>query len=430
MKNVEVGLRQEQQLKQVMTTELRQAIELLQYTTEELEHFLQEVTLENPFVDRKKTNSDQQSFFSVDQNDAIDYYIDDVPLQEELLKQAVYSSVSGIEQKILQYLIFSLDDNGYLKESIDDVADYFSVDSSQVEKTLSVLQSFDPPGIGARNLQECLLLQLSRLNKAVPLAESIVQSHLALGAEKRWEEISKLEGVEIQDVKEAFQLIQTLNPKPGLLPKQSKASYIIPDLYLEQRNNEFYIHMNPASFPELSINKDYEQMLQINKDKETGEFLSKKYQQVKWIKKGLEQRKQTTYSITKALLKHQRSFFEKGGPLNPLTLKDISKETNYHISTVSRTTRGKFIQTPNGTFELKYFFSSTIQRTDGTTTSAKAVKTLLEDYIHSEDSANPYSDQQIVDYFLTKDIQVSRRTIAKYRSELKILSSTKRKRRM
>jgi RNA polymerase sigma-54 factor len=433
---MELGLFQEQRLKLVMTNELRQAINILHYSSLELADFLQEQALDNPLIDvqemswshqydRKKSTApkSESSFEFADRREPT--------LQEHLLKQIYDLQFDKISKEILKYMVLMIDNNGYFPEDISVIASEFSVGEEEVEQLLkNGLQQLEPFGVGARNLKECLLIQLSHLPVTYELAEEIICNHLTPFAEKKWKELSQKLNISLQQLQAVFDFIQTLDPKPGSRFPSEKVEFIVPDLMVERDGSDFRITINDSSMPSISINHYYQRLLQTEQRAEINQYISEKYQRFLWLQKSIEQRRLTLIKVMTSILQKQRSFFERGERfMKPLTLKEIAEDVDIHESTVSRATNGKYVQTPFGLYELKQFFTSSIQTDSDDAVSSSVVKQTLKEVIENEDKRKPLSDQKIASIMKNDHhLQVSRRTIAKYREQLNIPSSTLRKR--
>jgi len=439
---LQAGLWQQQTLKLTMTQELTQAITLLQYNAQELSAFLESKALENPLLQveaenvqvmdprydkakpkKTKVEKDKQNW--IEQIGKVE-----LNLGEFLKSQLNPKNIQPDEEKILDYLIKSIDENGYLRINLDEVAARFGFAEEKVHRTLELLQGLEPAGIGARNLQECLLLQLKREIKRNLLAEQIIEQHFEAFAEKKWKEISKLLGVKLTDIQEVFDFIQKLNPRPASSFQHDHPAYIVPDVVIKWDGESFSVSIFDEVLPKISFNSGYYKKFSASKDKQVSKFLQENYQDYHWLVRSIEQRKETMTNVSLKIVEKQQEFFKKGPSfLKPMTMKEVADELGIHESTVSRAVREKYAQTPFGLFELRSFFSSTIKTTSDENTSSKQVKAIIEKLIKEENKQRPLSDQEIVT--LLKDEEgmvVSRRTIAKYRDQLGIPSSSKRKR--
>ncbi|WP_186669738.1 RNA polymerase factor sigma-54 [Sporosarcina sp. BP05] len=423
--------RQEQSL--LMTLELRQAIELLQYSTYELEQFIRQQELENPLIELKEKNTYEErlnqrssSFGSSEMPDDL-FPCTDRNMRDTLFEDAKFLYPDEHTQKLLNYLIYNLDDNGYLRVLDRDSAFYLEFDEDAINKGILLLQQVGPVGIGARNLKECLLLQITFIYPDNRLAAHLIEHHLNLLADHKWNEIALQMNIEMKVVKNLYDFIQTLNPRPCLFISNSSTEYLTPDIIVESKDDKLVFHLNDGYLPTIQITANYSQQLQSKSD--VSKYIQTQYKNVQWLLSSIEQRRNTIIKIVQVLLEKQQSFFIDGFPsLKPLTLKEVADEIEMHESTVSRATSNKIIQTAFGSFELRLLFTSKLESADGTSISQTAVKTLLENFVAQENKFKPYSDQKIAEYFNSeKGITISRRTISKYREELNIPSSSKRK---
>ena len=333
-------------------------------------------------------------------------------------------------KRILLFLLNSLDENGYLQVSPEEAASMLKIPIDEVEKGLKVIQSLEPVGIGARNLQECILLQIDRGNELNDLAAVIISEYFTSFAEKKWKQIAKELKLELTQIQEVYDYIQTLNPRPGSDYQSDQTSYIVPDVIIKWEGSELTVSIFDEYLPKIHFNESYLRRFQSNSDEKVKLFLQEKQQDFHWILKSIEQRKETIMKVALKIVEKQPDYFVSGPDyLKPMTMKEVSEELEIHESTVSRTVREKYAQTPFGTVELKSFFSSTIKTTSTEETSSTGVKKEIQQLVDSETKTKPFSDQEIVGLLKEKNgIIVSRRTVAKYRDQLGIPSSTKRKR--
>ncbi len=429
---MELVLQQKQQLNLLMTTELRQAIELLQYSTYELEQYIRQQELENPLIELQEKVTDN-TYEERTQYRSTSSGHSDMPLEaiannrlnmrDELFEQVKFIYADGQVQKLLGYLIYNLDDNGYL--TLDENEVLFN--EQEIERGIHLLQEVGPLGIGARDLRECLLLQIIHTSPRNELAESLVTSHLHLMAERKWEDLALQMDISMAQVKELHDFIQTLNPRPCVFISDFSTKYVTPDIIVELKNDELVFQLNDGYLPTIQLNNDYASFFHT-KD-EVSKYVNTHYNNYQWLLSSIEQRRNTIIKIVKVLLTRQESFFKNGFlSLKPLTMKEVADEIEMHESTVSRATKNKVIQTSFGSFDLRLLFTSKIDGVEGDSVSQTKVKTLLQTFIAEENKSKPYSDQKIADYFKNeKGISISRRTITKYRKELNILPSSQRK---
>jgi RNA polymerase sigma-54 factor len=420
---VELVLHQKQQLNLIMTFELRQAIELLQYSTYELYEYIKEQELENPLVElEEKDENWSGKSKSISSEPLIDFVrSNDSGMRINLFEQAKLLFKDVQDQQLLGYIIHNLDDNGYLSIGYEDYSE------NEIDRGIELLQQIGPIGIGARNLKECLLLQISHKYPDEKLAECLIHNHLELLANRRWDDIAAHLNISLAKVKDLYDLIQTLNPKPCSHLADFTVEYLNPDIIVETKETGISFYLNDNYLPTIHLNKDYSSLHNAKDD--TSKYIADQYSRYQWLLNSIEQRRQTIIKIVKVIINKQESFFKEGFiSLKPLTLKDVAEEIGMHESTVSRATTNKVIQTPKGTFDLRMFFTSKLETVDGDSISQTKVKALLETFIANENKLKPFSDQKIADYFNSeKGITISRRTISKYREELKIPSSSRRK---
>ncbi|OIK16400.1 RNA polymerase sigma-54 factor [Bacillus sp. MUM 116] len=440
--NLKAGLWQQQTLKLTMTQELTQAIALLQYSAMELNAFLENKALENPLMQIENGNVQPMNPL-IDRNrkksqKAEKDWIEQIAgktvnsLENQLISQLNLRKLTPEQLKTIRHLIHNLDENGYLSGDLADMAKMLKVSEEFVEECLIIIQTLEPVGIGARNLQECLLIQIEWEYPDHELAHKIISDYFVPFADKKWKQIAKELQVSLKDIQEVFDLIQLLNPKPGALLGHEDTTYVIPDVIIEKYGDEYTIRMCDDSMPRLSFNDGYYKKFSgvQGQDPSVVKFLQDKMQDYQWIMKSIEQRKETLTKVVAKILEKQVPFFQKGPHyLLPMIMKDIANELEIHESTVSRAVREKYVQTPIGTFPLKSFFTSTIQTTSDENTSSTLVKKAISSLIEREDKQKPLSDQDIVEQLKNAEgMVISRRTVAKYRDQLGIPSSSKRKR--
>jgi len=438
---MQLGLFQKQTMNLVMTTELRQAIALLQYSSMELSEFIQEEAMENPLieleekppeisVEEKYEPNFSRSIRSNHDEDVspLDFIPnEDKSLWEDLLEQVQFLPIKEQDRIILNYLVLNLDDNGYLTISNEEVATMLSTNEETVEHCVEILQGLEPIGIGARDLKECLLLQAQAYYPDDTNIELIIRDYLDLLANKKWQEIARTLNITLKDVKKIAEQIQKLNPKPCARMNNATASYLYPDITIEEDNGNYVVSLNDNYIPKIHLNQEYMPLLKGNN--ETSKYVNQNYKKYMWLINSIEQRRNTILKIAKVIVKKQRDFLKNGfASLQAMTLKEVAVEIEMHESTVSRATSNKVIRTPAGSFEMSRLFTSSLGKSDGSNASSAKVKILLKEVIDKEDKKKPYSDQKIADYFKKENgITISRRTVAKYREELNILSSAKRK---
>ena len=462
----------EQTQKLTMTPELIQAIQILQFNTQELDEFVQEELMQNPVLEFDKNydekNQDEiskseemdekackeaeidlrekvkeaeyddisykQWEYSKDRDDEYSYeqfVSKEETLEDSLLLQLTFSSLQGQDLKIGRFLVEAIDDNGYLTVTTDEVAEAFHVERKKVEEILDVIQTFEPAGVGARDLKECLIIQLAARGLLEDGIEYIILHHLEDLGENKLSKVAKTLGLPIGQVQLVCDLIRSLEPKPGrCFSSGTSVKYITPDVTVEKIDGEYQVVTNEYSVPRLMVSPYYSNLARTAlDDAELNKYLNDKYNSAIWLIKSIEQRKQTIFHVVDAVVKHQKEFLDKGSKfLKTLTLKQVADDLGIHESTVSRAINGKYMQTPRGVFEIKYFFSSGVSNSEGEGVSSNSIKSMIKEIISKEDPKNPYSDQDMVKMLSDRGIEISRRTVAKYREGLNILSSSKRRR--
>jgi RNA polymerase sigma-54 factor len=346
-------------------------------------------------------------------------------LEEHLTGQIGEKKLPEKKQLLVQFLIGSLDSDGYLRLPLDDIIAFTRTSLPEIEEALQILWSFDPPGVGARNLQECMTLQLRARGKEGTLSWRIVAGKWDLLEKLKIPEIARELGVESRTVQDAIDELKTLNPRPGYEYNADKSSTIIPDLIVEKIEGEFVVMLNDRSIPSLHINRSYADLLKRGSTArlEVKKYLREKFNSASWFIGAIEQRKATMLKVMNAIVDRQKKFFEQGPPnLSPLRLQDIADMIKMHISTVSRVTSSKYVQTPHGIFELKYFFTDAVAKdAEGGDISSERIKMRIRQMVETEDAQGPLSDQKIADVLSSEQLAVARRTVAKYREQMKIL---------
>ncbi len=435
---MKVGLFQQQSLKVMMTKELSQAISLLQYSAMEISSFLQEQALQNPLIDfqersilaqRKAPRSNNVS--SRNELNPIDVIAaKKETLYQHLLGQLSFLTIPPSQKAIVKYMINSLDEKGYLKEDIQDIGSALNEDLEAVEQALNILQKMEPVGVGARSLQECLLIQLQRKGACTPEMELILTDFFEEFAYKKWDKLAKRLSISIREIQEIYDEIVLLNPRPGLEFGSEQEKFIVPDYVVQKEKGQMVLKGNDAVNIQVKMNSDYKNALNDRKNQELFMYLQEKHREFQWILKGLNNRKRTLDQVMQAIFDYQSLFFEMGPAyLKPLTMKELADRVEVHESTVSRAIKNKYVQTPFGMFEMKSFFTNSIQSQDRQELSSSYVKTLIKQLVDQEDKRKPLSDQQLSKKLEEEhEVAVSRRTVAKYREELQIFSSSKRKR--
>ncbi|QWU17955.1 RNA polymerase, sigma 54 subunit, RpoN/SigL [Paenibacillus sophorae] len=454
---IQFGLKQEQTLKLAMTPELRQAIQMLQYSSVELLSYLREQANDNPVIDLQETDltigigsepsAAQKDWKDYDDNRSGDGYAHSSTTQafdllaamanpadtlyEHLKRQlGLVRGLTESEYRRALYLIGNLDEKGYLELDMKSDARLSGASPDEAEKMLALIQRFDPAGVAARSLEECLLLQLRRDGSGEGPIFRVVERHLGDLAANRLQKIADALGTGIQEVQRIADSIRRLNPRPGASFAGQERQSVIADITVEKIGGEYTVFVNETGAPRVSINAYYNRLLreQPNRD-EACQYIHDRMAAASWLIKSLEQRRTTLLRVSRAVVEMQRDFFEHGiHGLKPLTQKEIAETTGLHESTISRAVGNKYMQTPRGLFELKYFFTSSLASADGDAASSESVKLRIKVMIDGEDKRKPLSDQAITELLTQEGLELSRRTVAKYREEMRILSSAKRKR--
>lgn len=350
-------------------------------------------------------------------------------MTKNLLRQLSLSTDDPIDFKIGEWIISEIDDRGYFSSSVEEGAERLGVEPAAVERALGIIQTFSPIGIGARDLRECLLIQLEASHKDQPLLKKIVENHLEQLAKKQYPKIAQALRISVQVVQELGHVIASLEPIPGRYFGDHEVIYIQPDVVVKKVDNEYVVYINDDGLPRLRISPFYKKLLKEYKDnRKTKEYIRDKLRSAQWLVKNIQQRKETILKVAQNIVDVQKGFFDRGVThLKPLTLKQIAEKIEMHESTVSRVTSNKYMETPRGIFELKYFFSSGIESAYGETTSSTSVKDMIRTLIENEDKHKPLSDQKITELLNRRGLSIARRTAAKYREELGVLSSKYRR---
>ena len=469
-------LRQNLKLAQklVMTPQLRQAIKLLQLNRLELTDALQAEIEQNPMLEEvlpttEKTNPDGlnapehverveepitsqvegadpakvaevnwddyantfDTDFSftreappADAPSQFDFISKDPGLDSFLLWQLAHLELNELDTRLTHFIVGNLNGHGLLEADLKDIARYGNCSEKEAEAAVWLVQSLDPPGIAGRDVRESLLLQLDRKGLEETLAYTIIASHLNLLQTKNYARIARETGSSVRLVKEAVKIIEQLQPYPGNEYSNEQTNYVIPDVYVYKYDDDFVIQLNDDGLPKLRISEEYKALLKQRNSmpSESKSYLRESKRNAEWFIKSIRQRQRTIYKVMESLLKFQRDFFEKGPAcLKPLILRDVAEDIGMHESTVSRVTSHKYAHTPQGIYELKYFFSTAVATTDGDVIAAEAIKTKIRRYIANEDPTKPLSDNKISQMLAEEKIKVARRTVAKYRDQMKIL---------
>ncbi len=353
-------------------------------------------------------------------------------LTEHLEWQLRLSDLDAGQVAIADWIIGNLDDRGYLRTSVEDIARQAGVLVERAEAVLARVQRFDPAGVAARDLRECLMLQLTALEITDPLVVKIVDQQLERLQKKDFRGLGRIFDVTTQEIAEAARAIGSLEPRPARDFGGEDPVYITPDIYVHKIGDDFHVLLNEDGLPKLKVNNIYKDVLSGNKaiddPKGTRGYVQDKLRSAAWLIKSIHQRQRTIYKVMQSIIEHQRNFFEHGvAHLKPLNLRDVADDIEMHESTVSRVTTNKYVHTPQGIYELKYFFNSSISRFEGEAVASESVKEKIRRLIADEDPAKPLSDQRIAEALKASNIDIARRTVTKYREAMYILSSTKRK---
>ena len=349
-------------------------------------------------------------------------------LRDHLLEQLSMTGLGPDELRVGEAIIESLDADGYLPLGVEELAQVSGTDTETAERTLKVIQGFDPSGVAARDLRECLLIQAMELYPDDEVVQRIISDHLPDLERRRYQIIVKKLKIDMDQVARALNAIRCLDPRPGQGMNNEQAQYITPDIYVYKVDGEFVIMLNEDGLPKLRVNNFYRESLALGGDAEAKEYVRGKLRSALWLIRSIHQRQRTIYKVTESIIKFQREFFEKGiSKLKPLVLRDVAEDVGMHESTISRVTTNKYMHTPQGVFELKYFFNSGINRFQGQAMASEAVKERIRRIIADEDTSKPLSDQVIAEMLEREDIDIARRTVAKYREMLGILPSSRRR---
>ena len=436
-----------QSQKLVMTTQLKQSLAVLNMSKLELDEEIRREAESNPLLDVEKSSEiDWEEYIrNIERSSRIDrsemsYNPDnDVNLEnmvkyssniyEHLMLQISLYRFKDEDRKICEYIIDSLDEDGYLRVDENEIIDTLKIDKDTFEDCLANIQQLEPSGVGARNLSECLIIQMHNLGLYNDILGEIVINDLNLIANNKYKEISKKYHISLQTCVNLINIIKTLDPKPGRSCCLEKSVYIQPDVIVEKFDDEFIVYINEKDNYKIKINNYYREILKNSQsDDSAKDFIKERLNSATGLIKNIESRKATVLKIAESIVKAQEEFFRKGSKyIKPLKMKDIAEELEFHESTISRGVNGKYMLTPFGVYEFKYFFSSALETEEQGLTSSTSIKKIIQETIKSENKKKPLSDDNISKLLKEKGISVARRTVAKYREELGILSSSKRK---
>ncbi|EFF9710875.1 TPA: RNA polymerase factor sigma-54 [Escherichia coli] len=468
-------LRLSQQL--AMTPQLQQAIRLLQLSTLELQQELQQALESNPLLEQIDTHEEidtreTQDSETLDTADALeqkempeelpldaswdtiytagtpsgtcgDYIDDELPvyqgettqtLQDYLMWQVELTPFSDTDRAIATSIVDAVDETGYLTVPLEDILESIGdeeIDIDEVEAVLKRIQRFDPVGVAAKDLRDCLLIQLSQFDKTTPWLEEarlIISDHLDLLANHDFRTLMRVTRLKEDVLKEAVNLIQSLDPRPGQSIQTGEPEYVIPDVLVRKHNGHWTVELNSDSIPRLQINQHYASMCNNARNDGDSQFIRSNLQDAKWLIKSLESRNDTLLRVSRCIVEQQQAFFEQGEEyMKPMVLADIAQAVEMHESTISRVTTQKYLHSPRGIFELKYFFSSHVNTEGGGEASSTAIRALVKKLIAAENPAKPLSDSKLTSLLSEQGIMVARRTVAKYRESLSIPPSNQRK---
>ena len=456
--------------KLVMTPMLQQAIKLLPLARLELAQLVRQEIIENPVLEEMlEDDSEQESSqeqegeqeeFTPDtentspQEQEIDwdnYFQDNIDRGMSIESYAEKPSIEATYKKeatLVDHLMWQLDlsvdtetdkfigsciigniqNDGYLCADLQEIIDISQSDEESVLKVLNIVQGFEPIGVAARSLQECLMIQARALPEKNPYVETLIKNYLERLEDRYLQKVASELKVDLNSILEALEIIKGLCPKPGLLFSSEGVDYVVPDLVVVKTDEGYDVMLNDEGVPNIRISSYYHNLLKTTKEGKTKEYLEDKYRSALWLIKSIDQRRQTIYKVGKSIVKLQKDFLDDGlSYLQPMVLKDVAKDIEMHESTVSRITTNKYIDTPQGVFELKFFFHSGIKSYMGNSISSIRIKNMIKEIISKEDENNPLTDDQMVQELMIKNAKIARRTITKYRKELNIPPASKRK---
>jgi len=459
--------------KLVMTPMLQQAIKLLPLARLELAQLIRQEIIENPVLEElleeeneseqensqeekgpnedtppdNEQSSDSQdqeidwdSYFqgNIDQGMSVESYTEkpsiestykkEANLADHLMWQLDLSVDSELDKFIGSCIIGNIQHDGYLCTDLQEIAEICNTEEKNVLRVLNIIQTFEPTGVAARSLKECLVNQARVLTDKNPYVETLIENYLERLEDRFLPKIASELKVDLEEVLDALKIIRDLCPKPGLLFSSERVDYVVPDLVVIKTDEGYDVVLNDDGVPGLKISPYYHNLLKTTKEGQTKEYLEDKYRSALWLIKSIDQRRQTIYKVGKSIVKLQKNFLDDGlSYLEPMVLKDVAKDIEMHESTVSRITTNKYIDTPQGIFELKFFFHSGIKSYMGNAMSSIRVKNMIKEIIKEEDGSSPLTDDQMVEALMRKNAKIARRTITKYRKELNIPPASKRK---
>jgi len=470
-----LSLRQSQRV--VMTPLLQQAIQLLQLSTLELQEVVQKELLENPLLEELPSDGSEPQTAATDaetppppveppsattatlderQTDDLPFDLtsvifdhqeerslvpqeerDELPfeniirssdsLSEHLDEQLRFGTEDPVLRHVGAQIIGNIDEDGYLRAELEEIRERCGVTMEDVERALALVQSFDPPGVAARTPQECLLIQLRLDPHPDPVSIEIIEQHFDELGRRRYPEIARALKLPLDRIMESVEEIVGLEPKPGRRFSSNDSRYIVPDVFVYKMGGEYTVVLNEDGIPRLRVNSLYRSLLR-GAGGDARQYVEQKLRSALWLIKSVDQRQRTLRKVTTSIVRFQREFLDKGLPfLRPLSLRDVGEDISMHESTISRVTTNKYVETPQGLFELKYFFHSGIASGDGAMVSSVSVKKMIQDLLANEDTTKPLSDQEVAQILKARGLTIARRTVAKYREELGILPSHQRR---
>lgn len=429
--------KQQQSQKLAMTQQLKQAINILQYNLDELSQFMQSKALENPLIELEQPelidfsfSSKQASADHEERNKLFEQIPDRTDSLYENLKEQIFLNYRDTPiRQTMFFLLEYIDKNGYLTISLEEAEELSDAEYFTLLDALTLLQQLDPAGVGARNLQECLMLQTERDDEAPAIAYLLLEEEFEDLVGRKWQKIADKYDLSLKEIQEVFDYIKMLSPSPGNIFGSVQEQYIIPDLMVEIKGQDVFVQSLQNHLPKLNFQEHYFRKLEQTDDPEVTAYLKEKKQEFDWLKKTIDQRGDTIDRVGRLIVEKQKAFFlDASRPLKPMTLKEIAEKLGIHESTVSRSVNGKYLQTPFGVYELRSFFISGFTPNGEESVSNQAIKKKLIEIIENENKQKPLSDQKIVEVLTGEGFPISRRTVAKYREELGIASSSKRKR--
>ncbi|MBT3921390.1 MAG: RNA polymerase factor sigma-54 [Nitrospina sp.] len=457
--------------KLVMTPMLQQAIKLLPLARLELAQLVRQEIIENPVLEElleeendqennseeaepnedfnsdiepSSTSQDQEidwdSYFqgNIDKGMSVESYAErpsiestykkEADLADHLMWQLDLAVDSELDKFIGSCIIGNIQNDGYLCADLNEIATICNTQEENVQRVLSIIQNFEPLGVAARSLKECLINQARALPDKNPYVEILIENYLERLEDRFLSKVASELKIDLNEVLDALKIIRDLCPKPGLLFSSEKVDYVVPDLVVIKTDEGYDVVLNDDGVPSLKVSSYYHNLLKTTKEGQTKEYLEDKFRSALWLIKSIDQRRQTIYKVGKSIVKLQKGFLDDGlSYLEPMVLKDVAKDIEMHESTVSRITTNKYIDTPQGIFELKFFFHSGIKSYMGNSMSSIRVKNMIKEIINEEDGSNPLTDDQMVEALMRKNAKIARRTITKYRKELNIPPASKRK---